>query len=77
MCVCVYIYREREKESVGAFAGVPVQRPAHCTVGKAARLGTENGSSQGQNLALTRVFVPSSLDSGMPPCSVTGLYPQI
>jgi len=25
---------------------------------------TENGSSQGQNLALTGLFVPSSLDSG-------------
>jgi len=25
---------------------------------------TENGSSQGQNLALTGLFVPSSIDSG-------------
>jgi len=27
---------------------------------------TENGSGQGQNLALTGLFVPSSLDSGVP-----------
>jgi len=26
---------------------------------------TDNGSGQGQNLALTGVFVPSSLDSGL------------
>ena len=26
---------------------------------------TENGSSQGQNLALTVLYVPSSFDSGM------------
>ena len=34
--------------------------------------GTQNGSCQGQNLALTGLFVPSSLDSGVGGSAIRG-----
>jgi len=52
-----------------------VHRPLHVQPAAAERGGntlkgfkgfrTENGSSRGQNLAMTGLFVPSSLDSGL------------